>query len=109
MPFDWVDRAVKTTAVRSHRPQQDVSLPAERKLDDALRREVARCEHHLLVRNRDVVDPQTTTLDLPACLTLRRHQADVKRSIEHAESGFELPARNFDGRQRFGKDRKSVV
>src|SRR5215470_10391914 len=51
-------------------PQQHVPLPAERELDDTFRREVARREHHLLVRDCDVVDPQSTAFDLSACVAL---------------------------------------
>src|SRR5262249_32875547 len=87
----------------SNRPQQDVPLPAERELDDALRREVTRAEHHFLVDDRNVVDLETAALDLPAGLTLRCDQADVNRGVEHAENGLKLAARNFDGRQRLGK------
>src|SRR5262249_39499900 len=59
---------------RLPRPQQDVPLLAERKLDDALPCEVARREHHLLIGDGDVVDLETPALDLSACLALGGHQ-----------------------------------
>src|SRR5215510_3094072 len=79
---------IRSALPRLHRPQQDVPLLAERKLDEALRCEVARREHHLLVGDGDVVDLETPALDLSACLALRGHQADVNGSVEDAEDGL---------------------
>src|SRR5215470_12049018 len=80
--------ATSSALPRLHRPQQDVPLLAERKLDDALWCEVAHREHHLLVGDRDVVDLETPAFDLPARLALGGHQADVNGSVEDAEDGL---------------------
>src|SRR6476646_1633157 len=78
--------------IRLCRLEQDVALPAERELDDALRCEVFSRQHHLLVRDSDVVDAQAAALDLAPCLAVGGDQACPDEGREHAGAGVEFGA-----------------
>src|SRR6266436_9067691 len=64
-------RAATQSAYALDRLEQHVSLFAQRELDHALRRELRRREHHLLVGDGVIVHPQPAVLDLAARLAVR--------------------------------------
>ncbi len=63
-------RSGQELIVASHRFQESVPLSPERKLDDALRREVAGREHHPFVHHGDVVHLEAAAFDLTARLAV---------------------------------------
>src|SRR3981081_1666255 len=79
-------------------------LPAERELDHALGREIARRQHHLLVAHGLVVDLEAARLDLTPPLAVRGDEAGLLgKGRQHTDALFELGRRDLDGGQAGGE------
>src|SRR3981189_2260186 len=87
--------------MRLCRLEQDVALLAKRQFYYAFGRETRGVEHHLLIADRDVVDPKTATLDLTARLAIRSDEAGPDKPGQHADAGLEFGTGNFDRRKVF--------
>ena len=87
----------------SQRLQQHVPFPAERKLDDALAREVSGREHHLLVGDRLVVSPAARRPLM--CRRASPFDDDEPTSTKAASTPRPASsrARDLDRRQGFGE------
>src|SRR5580658_2962592 len=87
-----------------NRLEQHVPLAAERELDHALDRQIARRERHLFVGHGRVVDAQAARLDLPPRLAVRSDEAGFFRKRgEHADALVELGPGDLDRGQACGE------
>src|SRR3954470_9569348 len=68
------------------RLEQHVTLPAERQLDDAFRREVLQVQDRLLVGDGGIVEAKAAALDLTPRLAVRRNQAHLDERRKYADA-----------------------
>src|SRR6185437_7162277 len=92
-PSKWLTR------MRLCRPEQDVTLLAERQFDHAFGCEIGRPQNHSLVGQRDVIDAKAAALDLAPCLAVGADEPGLDEGCQDAETGLKLGLRNFNRRQ----------
>ena len=83
----------------SDRLEQDVPLAAERELDHAFRRDVGFADRSLVAGHANVVDHDRIVGDRAPHFAVRGGEARLDEGGEHADAGFEVGPRHFDGRQ----------